>query len=542
MPVTHVRFSAKLFSACLVASLAVSACGGGGDNSTIATADPSPPSEAPPALPPFAVPPADPAPPPGNPAPDPAPAPPPPATPIDGIASASACSALPALPVRPAHVKSVADFGAVPNDNVDDTAAIQRALDSLQSGEWLVFPAGRYLHSKRLTMKVANTVMWGEGATLHATNASDQAIMLQASGTGVYKFTLTAVTTTRKSTPWESRIAVFAGSTLLSGNVVRGNRVVESGAPGTPLANSAGSAGIFIYHATHFLVAENTVSRSLADAIHVTSGSSYGKVLNNTVKQPGDDMVAVVSYIGNASTPASTVAANFASIKARNLNHHITIAHNNVSGQYWGRGITVVGGENVLIENNAIDRTTHGAAIYLTRETSYLTFGVKDVLVRNNTITDVQTTTPQYVGGSVSTTASKTGHAAVELYSFLFTDEAANATLRDALAVRNIRVENNIIARTAYDGTRIGNGYGRTWSWTGKKSDGTSFTRSITGGQVGLIGFTNNTLSGVGSIAIDVKNAPTAGFNVACSGNTDDGGATGSSKCLGSPPVVAPSC
>jgi parallel beta-helix repeat protein len=442
-------------------------------------------------------------------------------------------------------VRSVADFGAVPNDSVDDTVAIQKALNALKPGEWLVFPAGRYLHSKSLRMKVANTLMWGEGATLHATNASDQAVWIEADGASVYKFTLTAVTSNRRTTPWESRISIYGGSNparLLKNNVIRGNRVVNGGNPGTTLANSSGSAGIFVYRATNFLVAENTVTRSLADAIHITSGSSYGKVLNNTVREPGDDMIAVVSYVGDPSTPASSIAANLAARRARDLNHHITIAGNNVSGQYWGRGITVVGGENVTIENNVIDKPTHGAAVYLARETAYLTFGVRNILVRNNTITDVQTTIPAYTAGIISPNATKTGHGAIEIYSWLFSDEAANSGLKDAMAVENIRIESNRVSRTRNDGFRIGTGYGKTWSFNGKRKDGSSFSRSVTGGDVGLIGLSNNTLAGIGGKAIAINNKPTASSNIACEANTDDGKATGHSLCSGSKPVVVAAC
>jgi parallel beta-helix repeat protein len=527
-----VRVNPLLFSLCLSAAVATASCGGGSPDGGGAVADP-PGTEVPP---PFGSPPPSDAPPPADTPPPAADAP---------SSGAVACSTLPALPTRPAHVRSVADFGAVPNDPVDDTDAIQRALNSLSPGDWLVFPPGRYLHSKSLHLKVANIVMWGEGVTLHATNPSDQAIWIEADGASVYKFTLTAVTSNRRSTPWESRIAVFGGTNppvLLHNNVVRGNRVVQGGDAGTSLANSASSAGIFIYHATNFLVAENTVSRSLADGIHITSGSSNGRVLNNDVKEPGDDMIAVVSYIGDASTTASSIAANFAARKARDLNHHITIAGNTVSGQYWGRGISVVGGENVTIENNTIDRTTHAAGVYLARETGYLTFGVRNVLVRNNTITENQTTIPDYTAGTVSPNATKTGQGAVEIYSWVFSDEAANSSLLDALAVENIRVESNRISKSRNDAVRIGTGYGKTMSYTGKRSDGSSFTRTLTGGTVGLIGLSSNTMTSIGGKPITINNRPTAQVNISCDANTDDGNAATNSLCSGPKPPVVPAC
>ncbi len=459
-------------------------------------------------------------------------------------ARASACSPLPPMPKRPSKVRSVTDFGVTPNDGRDATQNLQRALDSLAPGEWLVFPPGRYQQSKSLHVRVPNVVLWGDGATLHSTNPGDTAVMLEADGASIYKFTLTAVTDKRRNAPWESRIAVYPKdkANLLSGNVIRGNRVVESGEPGSPLANSAGSAGIFVYHATGFLVAENTVSRSLADGIHVTSGSSYGRVLKNTVKETGDDMIAVVSYVAHPQTKADEIAADFDDRRARAMSHHILIADNAVSGAYWGRGITVVGGENVTIENNTIDHITHGAGIYLARETSYLTFGVRNVVVRNNTISDIQTTTPVYVGGTVSPGAPKTRQGAIEIYSYQFEDESANPKLKDALAVRDIRVENNTINRTMADGVRLGTGAGRVWAFTAKAKEGGNFTRNVTGGPTGRIALSGNKMSGVGYQPIAMEKAPNDGLDISCDGNTVDGKPAAGKSCGGPPPRIEGAC
>jgi polygalacturonase len=457
-----------------------------------------------------------------------APAPAPSAPPAATIAS---CSRLPPMPTKPATFKNVKNFGAKGDGRSDDTAAIQNAINSLNDGEWLVFPAGTYVHSAELRVRRPNVVLWSEGATLKATNPERQAVWLEANGASVYNFTMTAVTDVRRTAPWNSRIAIFPGSNAnfwLSGNVIRNNRIIAGGAPGSSLQNSASSAGIFVYRATNFLVAENLVQRSLADAIHMTAGSYNGRVLNNTVREPGDDMIAVVSYLGSPNTMfAGQVAAEHDSRAVRDLSRDIWIANNDVSGNYWGRGITVVGGQNVTIESNRIDQPHHGAGIYLTREYAYLTFGVRNILVRNNRISNVQTSAPTF--NPTSKGWVTTYHGGVEIYAHLFTDEAANPTLVDKLAVQNIAVINNTVTNTKADGVRIGVGAGRTWSYAG---------RTVTGGRAGLIGLQNNALSSIGGTALNIINQPTTALNDACSGNTLNGSPTGSPKCSGAMPVV----
>ena len=77
---------------------------------------------------------------------------------------------------------------------------------------------------------------------------------------------------------------------------------------------------------SHGTIAHNVVRNTLADGIHNTHGAHDIIIDHNTVRAAGDDMIAVVSYGGEA------------------LCHDILIVDNDVADQEWGRGISVVGG------------------------------------------------------------------------------------------------------------------------------------------------------------------------------------------------------
>src|SRR5262245_36468898 len=165
-----------LWGALLPAALGLQACGGGGGTESVPANDvPGSQTEAP-----------------------------------AGSGDGDNCGVVPAQVVTPNLVK-VTDFGATPNDDIVDTAAIQRELDSLKRGQALQSPAARYLHNKRLNVRVAGVTLKGlNNATLHATNPDDVALMIKADNVAVYSFTLTAVTDVRRNAPWHSRIAVVS--------------------------------------------------------------------------------------------------------------------------------------------------------------------------------------------------------------------------------------------------------------------------------------------------------------------------------------------
>jgi len=424
-----------------------------------------------------------------------------------------------ALPTMPSPPASAIDVTKVcngecprPNDSKDDTAAIQYALDKAKSGQWLVFPPGHYLIGTSLKVRVPGLTLWGKGATLHATNPDNQSIVIETDGTRIYNFKLTAVTAKRGKTHQHTRIAVYPNKDqqpVVRDTVIRRNQIVPAGDPGTPLAHGGSASGIFLSSADGFLVAENTVVRTLADAIHITGGSKNGKVIANKVRENGDDMIAMVSYAySRATSSAREMLQSYDARASSNQVRNIVVAHNDLAGQYWGRGLTVVGGRDITIYDNRIANTAHGAAILVVRESSYGTFGVENVVVEKNRIEDVQNKNPPYDFERKFANGGRTGHGAIEVHSSLRDDEAALSTLSNNFAVKSVVIRDNRITRSATPGVRVGVGDGR----------------------LAGIYIENNTLSEIkASDAIRVYDAAKGEVN--CNGNNNAGAALSAKNC-----------
>jgi parallel beta-helix repeat protein len=434
--------------------------------------------------------------------------------------------------------RDVRSFGAKPNDAGDDTDAIQKALDSLNAGETLFFPTGRYLTSRALSVRRPGITITGDNATLHATNPDDMALMVQADDTIVAGLTFTAITNGRKSATRTSRIAVVGnmpGATprRIRNAVIRDNKIINADGPGTPGANSASAAGIVVQYAERFLVAGNTVARSLADGIHITGGSRNGRVLNNTVRETGDDMIAVVSYTANgpaARNSADELAGDWENTVEQRLNRNIVISGNRVSGQYAGRGITVVGGQSIAIVRNTIENVPVAAGILLAREASYQTFGVENVVVEGNIVRDVQTKSPPYDGAD-KFDGQRTGHGAIEVHAALFDDEAATPSLRDVLGVRNVVVRGNTVERSAVAALRAGVPFDQTLR------DGNA-SRHAGSGLIEKLSVQGNRFEDVKGDAIYVLSERLKDSGLHCKGNQRDGGDYRSPSCKAAEPFL----
>lgn len=350
---------------------------------------------------------------------------------------------------------NVATFGAKPDDNADDTESLQAAFDSLKPSQTIVLAPGTYLQNKSLRIAVEGTTVIGEGATLHATNPDDQSLFINANAVSVYGITLTAITEGRRTGNRHHRLRASGDihDILISRITIEPPSSVDAS------TNSSSGAGMYIGNVHRFVIANNTVSRTLADGIHITAGSSDGVVVGNKVRETGDDMIAVVSYLrsGGTGSPKNAVALSetYDFIASKRLVKNILIAHNDVAGNYWGRGISVVGGKDITIKQNTIHNIPigAGAAILLAREKSFYTFGAENIIIEDNKIDSIHDASPKFTRKKNQTPPSD--HGAIELHTALLDDELSHAGLIDLLGIKRILIRNNVIANTRTSGIRV---------------------------------------------------------------------------------------
>lgn len=278
-----------------------------------------------------------------------------------GASLAVALSTVTAAPTtagnHPPHGSlSITSYGAVANDDVDDLAAINGAVAAAKVSHKAVWiPEGTFLYGDLIWLDGVDMIGAGTSSVLKSTNAEKQAVVLTGQGASIKSVALTTVpVTVRLSTPESTRIWVHPEAAHYEIRDV--------------LIDGGSSAGIIAF-GDDGLITDNVVANTLADGIHITNGSTDVRVLNNTVRDTGDDQIAVVSYIGGYGGPVAK---------------GITIARNDVSGGS-ARGITVSGGEDISIERNHVSNTG-GAGIYIASEGSWNTYAVTNVRVIKNTL------------------------------------------------------------------------------------------------------------------------------------------------------------
>lgn len=288
---------------------------------------------------------------------------------------------------QPAGSINIVDHGAVAG-GPDCETAIWNATDAaLLTAEKIVwFPAGVWHWSAPFALEARGGVTFvGAGYTQTTVYADDYqwaSTYIKGDGGGIKQMKLTGAAAPSRQAEWErTKIAIWGAT-----NFTIKDCWIE-GAPAASIQSLFSSGGTGTAAANGY-IGYNTIVGSLADSIHMTASISNVLIEHNDISTSGDDGISVVSYSGDG-TPVTNITARGNKIM------------NNVSG----RGMSVLGGEDIYYYSNYIEGNAAGyAGLYVTQEEApWFTFAAKRIKIERNTVKNC--------GSNV------TGHGGIVIYS-----------------------------------------------------------------------------------------------------------------------------
>ncbi|MFB6840667.1 CARDB domain-containing protein [Streptomyces sp. NPDC056361] len=299
---------------------------------------------------------------------------------------------------QPAGCTSITAYGAVPNDGIDDTDAIQRAVTADQKGEigcvWI--PAGQWRQEQKILtddplnrgefnqVGIRDVTIRGAGmwhSQLYTTTPPHQAGGINHPHEGNFGFDIDHNTQI-------SDIAIFGSGTIRGGDGNAEGGVGLNGrfGKGTKIGN------VWIEHANVGVWAGRDYSNipelwgpgdgveftgmrvrnTYADGINFANGTRNSTVYNSSFRNTGDDALAVWSskYVKDTSV---------------DIGHDNHFRNNTIQLPWRANGIAVYGGYGNTIENNVISDTMNYPGIMLATDHDPLPF-TGQTLIANNAL------------------------------------------------------------------------------------------------------------------------------------------------------------
>jgi hypothetical protein len=289
-------------------------------------------------------------------------------------------------PLTVAQVVSPLDYGAVGNGTTDDLNALNASVKALPANGGIVYlPGGKSFKKADVWLITKSHVkLWSENraAEIFAVVAGQrrhQAILCQGTtGCGVFGVKLRSDASARFDALEDNQISLDHNAL---GEVV-GNEV-----------QSAAATGVFIISSSESYVEGNYIHHTWADHIHHTDGSTASWAWNNFIfneaPSKGDDGIACVTYGANSPRCGD-----------------MEWWHNTILHTGWGRGYSVIGGNDIQIHDNwAIG--VAGAGVIVASEPSYDTSASQNIRIDKNFVVDCGHTIghPGLLISGLSTTA-----------------------------------------------------------------------------------------------------------------------------------------
>ncbi|WP_339801139.1 S-layer homology domain-containing protein [Paenibacillus sp. FSL R5-0744] len=266
---------------------------------------------------------------------------------------------------RPAGFISVTDFGAVANDEGDDTAAFKAALaEAKATGKGVWFPVGTFNVGEGLldldTAEIRGAGMWYtvlNGAKFYGHGGK----------VGVYDLLIEGGINVRDD---EAFTNAFHGA-FGQGSVIQ-NVWIEHTKAGLwltqPIGEKARTNGLYM--------AGLRIRNLMADGINFAVGTGNSMMEQSDIRYPGDDGIAMWSF-----TDAKLNEVNGAE---RTFSYNNTARFNNVSLPWLADNIVVFGGKDNKVQDNVVkDTVTNGAGIAVSTRFSAEPFQGTTIVERN---------------------------------------------------------------------------------------------------------------------------------------------------------------
>lgn len=297
---------------------------------------------------------------------------------------------------KPAECTSITDYGAVPNDGIDDTVAIQKAVTADQNGQiacvWI--PQGQWRQEQKILtddplnrgqfnqVGISNVSIRGAGmwySQLYTLTAPQNAGGINHPHEGNFGFDIDDNTQI-------SDIAIFGSGTIRGGDGNAEGGVGLNGRFGknTKITNvwiEHANVGVWVGRDYDNIPAlwgpgdgiefsGMRIRDIYADGINFANGTRNSTVFNSSFRTTGDDSLAVWSskYVKDQSV---------------DIGHDNHFRNNTIQLPWRANGIAVYGGYGNTIENNLIYDTMNYPGIMLATDHDPLPFSGQTLISGN---------------------------------------------------------------------------------------------------------------------------------------------------------------
>ncbi|WP_113690486.1 CARDB domain-containing protein [Amycolatopsis albispora] len=298
---------------------------------------------------------------------------------------------------KPAGCTSITEYGAVPNDGNDDTAAIQAAVTADQNGAigcvWI--PAGQWRQEKKILtddpldrgqynqVGISNVTIRGAGmwhSQLYTLTEPHKAVgSINHPHEGNFGFDIDGNTQI-------SDIAIFGSGRIRGGpeNAEGGVGLNGRFGQGTRITNvwiEHANVGVWVGRdydnipelwgpADGLEFSGMRIRNTYADGINFTNGTRNSRVFNSSFRTTGDDALAVW-------------ANKFVKNPAVDIAHDNHFVNNTIQLPWRANGIAIYGGYGNKAESNLISDTANYPGIMLATDHDPLPFSGQTVLANN---------------------------------------------------------------------------------------------------------------------------------------------------------------